>query len=694
MPVHRHPHPKCTSAGRVTARLLLSFLALSTPIGAFPDSSRQQREPNHILPPFLSQPEAPSHSGKEHVFVSYGWTCFQLTWVTDFDKQTLRHVFHHGDLSRPAVHRRHDVPKHESPLWIESEGGVIEEAAEPLVARSSPMEIHRLKDRRPSVIDPMVAAAREYSQVWASSPDAWSFDQVAGPDVSNVDTVLTFAQMAANAYVPMPEEGDWKDVEGGFNRTDDYGFGWDSDGLRGYLYADETNSTIVIGVKGTTLAIWDGDGTTTNDKENDNLYFSCCCGQQGNTFYRQVCDCATGTYTCNLTCLKKSLKKENRYYAAARHLYNNVTSLYPDSNVWMAGHSLGGAVSAMIGLTYGVPTLTFQAIPDALPVSRLGLPVPPGVNPDRPGQREFTGAYHFGHNADPIYMGTCNGATASCSYAGYALESACHSGRECVWDVVNQNGTRVSIITHRIIWVIENVIKKWIKAPDCNFTPECYDCPLWKEVTGNDTKTSSLSSSTSTKPRTRTSTCQTPGWWGCLDETTTTGPVTTTTSTCKTPGWFGCNDETSTTASRTSTSTSTPTSTKTSTSPCKTPGWFGCNDPTSTSASAPSSSTDCSTPGYIWGCKDVITTTQSHSITSPPAVPTPTPTPSSKPDSPPSHESHCMRRNWFGFCKEWSAMSTLTQPSKPDSPPTYCVRRNWFGFCKEWSTTYEWRDEI
>jgi hypothetical protein len=72
----------------------------------------------------------------------------------------------------------------------------------------------------------------------------------------------------------------------------------------------------------------------------------------------------------------------------------------------------------------------------------------------------------------------------------------------------------------------------------------------------------------------------------------------------------------------------------------------------------------------------------------------PTPTPSSKPDSPPSHESHCMRRNWFGFCKEWSAMSTLTQPSKPDSPPSYCVRRNWFGFCKEWTTTYEWRDEI
>lgn len=443
---------------------------------------------------------------------------------------TLRHVYHHGDLNRPALHHRLDLPSTaSSTVWIETEEGGHEPVARPLVAKSSPMEIHRLKDRRPSVVDPMVAAAREYDGVWASNVNAWAFDTVDGPDVTNVDTIHTFAQMAANAYVEAPNTGDWKDVNGGFNRTDDHGFGWDSDGLRGYLYANEDNSTIVIGVKGTTLAIWDGDGTTTNDKENDNLFFSCCCGQQGSYLYRQVCDCATGTYTCNLTCLKKSLKKENRYYAAGRHLYNNVTALYPDANVWLAGHSLGGAVSAMLGLTYGVPALTFQSVPDALPANRLGLPVPPGVDPDRPGQREYTGAFHFGHNADPIYMGTCNGATASCSFAGYALESACHTGRECMWDIVNMNGTRVSIVTHKIIWVIDNVIKKWLKAPECVFTPECYDCPLWKEVTGNSTLTSSSSVPTSTTmTRTRTSTCQTPGWWGCLDETTTTSGITTT----------------------------------------------------------------------------------------------------------------------------------------------------------------------
>lgn len=577
------------------------------------------------------------------------------------------------------------------------------------MVRSSLMNIQRLKDRRPSVVDPMVAAARQYDQVWASSPHAWTIDEVRGPDVTDRDTVLTFAQMAANAYVDTPDQGDWKDVNGGFNRTNNGGFGWDSDGLRGYLYADKDNSTIVIGLKGTTLAIWDGDGTTTNDKENDNLFFSCCCGQQGSMFYRTVCDCATGTYTCNLTCLKRSLRKENRYYAAARHLYNNVTALYPNSNVWMSGHSLGGSVSAMVGLTYGIPVLTFQSVPDALPANRLGLPVLPGSDPDRPAQRDYTGAFHFGQNADPIFMGTCNGASASCSYAGYALESACHTGRECVYDVVKDNSTRVSIITHKIIWVINNVLKKYSTVPECKFTPECYDCPLWKEVTGNSSLTTS-STSSSTRTKTRTSACQTPGWWGCLDETTTasttttstSSTTTTSTSTCKTPGWFGCNDEVTTTSQRATTTIPTPTSTsKTTTSSsvtCETPGWFGCNDPTTTLPSSTSqSSVGCETPGRFWGCHDETTTaTLSHPITSPPPLPTSV---EGNPTAGRTASHSCTSSAWFGFrCLDPSTITTTTPSSMPTNPSgegTHCVRRSWIGFCKEWSNTISpFKEEI
>ncbi|PQE30724.1 hypothetical protein CJF32_00005901 [Rutstroemia sp. NJR-2017a WRK4] len=668
---------RCSSAGRVTAQLLLSFLALSTPISA--STHKQQQPISPFLPPSIAEPDRQPDSSGDHVF-------------------SLRHIFHHGTYEHPRLHKQLDIldSSSKSTLWLESEDGKgpLREITRPLVMKKSPVKIERLKDRRPSVVDPMVAAARESGDVWALSPSAWTIDELPGPNITDKETIITLAQMAANAYVDTPDTGDWKDVNGGFNRTDDYGFGWDADGLRGYIYVDETNSTIVIGLKGTSLAVYDGEGTTTNDKENDNLFFSCCCGQQGSSFYRQVCDCATGTYTCNLTCLKKSLRQENRYYSAAKNLYSNVTALYPNANIWMSGHSLGGSVSSMLGLTYGLPVVTFEAVPDALPVSRLGLPAPPGHNPNSPQKREFTGAFHFGHTADPIYLGTCNGATASCSYAGYALESSCHTGMECVYDVVADHGWGVHIWSHRIIPVIEQVIKVYDTVPVCKFTPECVDCPLWKEVEGNYTTTTSSSSTStsSTRIKTRTSTCQTPGWWGCLDETSTTSgtatsaPVTTTsksTSTCKTPGWFGCNDEVTTTksssvstpATATSTSTSSSSSsTSTSSTTCKTPGWWGCKDRTSTVTSSTSSSSSTS---------DSITSTTtsstiSHPITSAPPLPSPTSVPAT-----PTATGTCTSKEWFGF--------VCVDPSPTAAPVRKhtCVKRNWWFGCKEWDVERE-----
>ncbi|KAG9246239.1 Alpha/Beta hydrolase protein [Calycina marina] len=649
---------RCYSTGRVSAGLLLSFLTIMPPVAA-----QNIPEPLRVLNPFPLIPEHQAPSQSAHKF-------------------SLRHVLHHG-IQDQTIYRRLDVEKPEMSMWIESEDGDLEQESRPLVAKTNSMKIQRLRDRRPSVVDPMVAAAREDGGYNIMSPSEWSIDDLAGPDITDKETVLTLAQMAANAYVDKPNTGDWKDVNGGFNRTDDHGFGWEDNGLRGYLYVDEMNTTLVIGLKGTNLAIWDGDGTTTNDKENDNLFFSCCCGQQGSSFARQVCDCAQDTYTCNISCLKKSLRKENRYYAAARHLYSNVTAMYPDHQIWMSGHSLGGSVSAMLGLTYGIPAVTFEAVPDALPANRLGLPIPPGTDPTRPGQRDYTGAYHFGINSDPIYLGSCNGATASCAYAGYALESACHTGRECVYDVVAVNGTRVSVITHRIIWVISNVIKKWATVPECKFTPECYDCPLWKEVTGNKSDATTMPS-TSSRTKTRTTTCQTPGWWGCLDETTTTttssssSMTSTTTSTCKTPGWFGCNDETTTTASVSSQPTLTVTSTSKSTT-CTSPGFFGgCNDPTTTSPS--SSRPTCETPGIFFGCNDKTTTSSfSHPITSPPSMPTMTTSSRTTATS-----TTCTSKEWFGLiCVDPSPTPTSVPYKKPR-----CLKRSlWgLGWCVKWES--------
>ncbi|KAJ5907597.1 lipase atg15 [Penicillium taxi] len=509
---------------------------------------------------------------------------------------SLRHIFQRGAYEHPSLHARLDI-RPDTQLRTLSDDGIEEDVRTLpfLVASSNPITIQRLADRRLSVIEDHLTTAQLSGAPSILSPLDWVMDLVDGPNVTDKETVLTFAKMTANDYIQLPDTEDWKTINGDFNYSSS--FGWQKDGLRGHIYADKKNSTIVISIKGTSPALFDGVGTTTKDKENDNLFFSCCCGQGGSYLWRQVCDCQTTAYTANLTCITESLYDENRYYRAAIDLYSNVTAIYPGANVWLTGHSLGGAMSSLLGLTFGIPAVTFEAVPEALPAARLGLPSPPGHDSRLPQTRKWTGSFHFGHTADPVYMGTCNGIDSICTWGGYAMESACHTGQMCVYDTVADKGWRVGLGTHKIKSVISDVIEKYDTVPECSAEEECYDCILWKFFKSNGSEITTTTTTTTTSPTfTRTATCSTPGWWGCLDSSTTTATTTTTsattsTTTCKTPGWFGCNDPTTTTtATLVSTSTSatpTSTSTSTSTSTCATPGWFGCNDPTSTTTLPP-----------------------------------------------------------------------------------------------------------
>lgn len=544
--------------------------------------------------------------------------------------------------------------------------------------------IQRMSDRSRSAIDRILGYARMFGDTASLPPDAWTVDDVAGPNYTDKTTVVTMAKMAANAYVAEPWTGEWKDVKEGFNYTDD--FGWQNDGLRGHIFADEHNKTVVIGLKGTSMAIFDGADTTGNDKLNDNLFASCCCAQGGQYLWRQVCDCMTDQYQCNNTCLVKQLQEKDHYYWAVRDLYHNVTERYPDSDIWLAGHSLGGVVSGLLGLTYGLPVMTYEAYPDALAASRLGLPVPPGYQIGSHSTRGDLGIHHYGHTADPIYMGSCNSASSLCTLAGYAMEGLCHTGKTCIYDTVKDLGWRVGVGSHRIVSVIKDVLMKYDTVPVCEEDKQCQDCADWSFYESNGTETtttskpaSSTSTTTSTRTRTRTETCRTPGWWGCLDDTTTSGPTSTssstskytTTTTCHTPGWFGCRDPITTTETTSDSSTiNTPqpvpsltvTSTTETVSPthsCETPGWFGgCRDPT-TMSTEPS------------------TTRGRHHKTAPVTHP--------------SHTS-CTSKEWFGLICVDPSPTTLTTTSSPTHAPKMpsrqCIRRHWYGFCWEWSEVH------
>ena len=58
-------------------------------------------------------------------------------------------------------------------------------------------------------------------------------------------------------------------------------------------------------------------------------------------------------------------------------------------------------MAALAGLTFAAPTVTFCAPGDRLAARRLHLPQAPGV------RAEDQLIWHFGHTADPIYMGSC-----------------------------------------------------------------------------------------------------------------------------------------------------------------------------------------------------------------------------------------------------------------------------------------------
>lgn len=139
--------------------------------------------------------------------------------------------------------------------------------------------------------------------------------------------------------------------------------------------------------------------------------------------------------------------------------------MYPTSNIWIVGHSLGGGLSGLLGATFGVPTITFEALGDRLAASRLHLPAPPpppsllhsgSWNPDHAfSLHPITHIYHTG---DPVPHGACTGLKSLCAKGGYALESKCHLGKTIVYDTMTKFKWSQALIHHPIAVIIDKVL--------------------------------------------------------------------------------------------------------------------------------------------------------------------------------------------------------------------------------------------
>ncbi|KAI0216732.1 putative lipase atg15 [Massospora cicadina] len=234
--------------------------------------------------------------------------------------------------------------------------------------------------------------------------------------------------------------------------------------VRGYVFSDKTSSDLVIAFKGTTFSFLPGGGGTTSpsDRASDNLMFSCCCGAT-NGAWGLVCSCGRENNVCSERCLKASAKANTTYFHGAKLIYDSV---------------LRGALASLVGLKTGTPAFSFEAPGDRLYAERLGL----GLS----GVDRQPHIFHFGHNADPIFMGTCNGKLSLCYIGGYAMDSRCHTATECTFDAVGSLGWSQSILHHRSSQSLR-LYQRW--ADDtidievkCSKTQDCVDCSDWKFI--------------------------------------------------------------------------------------------------------------------------------------------------------------------------------------------------------------------
>jgi lipase ATG15 len=176
----------------------------------------------------------------------------------------LRHVFHHGIGANATLHRRLDVP----------ESHAFETGTSEFYLSYVSKNVTRLSQRDPDFMESYLAYTRRPNAIKITDFD-WIHEDVCTPNISDPETLGTLARMTADAYVAVPASNDWVDVGEPYNET--LGFGWDDKGVRGHVFADDENKTVVVAIKGTSSTLFDSDGdTVANDKINVSVVCEIC----------------------------------------------------------------------------------------------------------------------------------------------------------------------------------------------------------------------------------------------------------------------------------------------------------------------------------------------------------------------------------------------------------------------------------
>jgi len=223
-----------------------------------------------------------------------------------------------------------------------------------------------------------------------------------------------------------------------------------------------------MAVKGTTFTFFGEGGTSANDRLMDNLMFSCCCAQVDSS-WTPVCGCYSGPNTCSSGCLAERLVAPDMYLVIAQDVYEVVRKSFPAASIWFTGHSLGGSLASLLAATNNLAAFAYEAPGELLYAQRIGLKIDPSNMQRYP-------IFHFGNDADPIYLGTCQGRFSTCYQFHYAMETGCHIGSTCTYD----GGAVTNINNHRLNVCINRFYTPAPVVPTCIPQNDCVDCGAWK----------------------------------------------------------------------------------------------------------------------------------------------------------------------------------------------------------------------
>lgn len=299
----------------------------------------------------------------------------------------------------------------------------------------------------------------------------------------NYDIIYELASMSHNMYLNI---GDKRWINTTLDNVKDLSNGT----VRAYLFSNNNLTKNVLAIKGTSVYFgsfmeikevntktyflnetfigneipFETMSSVSNDKWNDNLFFSCCFEKVG----IKECECKSKDVCCK-DCYKQSLEFEKNYLGIMDKIMDMVKDIIDIENdnieLMFTGHSLGGMLASYLGIKYQRLTVAFESPGDKHYFELTGL-----INMET----NYDNIYHFGHNADPIFMGDCG---STCSVLGYHIDTKCHIGNTCLYDAKEQLNYTESIWNHRVDFIVNNIISHWNETlPECKSDTQCTEC--------------------------------------------------------------------------------------------------------------------------------------------------------------------------------------------------------------------------